>query len=163
MQIDLLHTGPVLFTHQEPLNKFTWKAQDDQEERYKINYLELTYLAAVVCLGPGTFFCCLLFLSSYAFANLGSSGNDKLWFIFCFAVQMLTNADCVAVPHMLLSLTFSHCSIPGDPCSIISVSVSDRHFLQVNIFNSLCSSGHINWLVTVPCQYWAYWVCGTEF
>ena len=73
--IDLPHTDPVPFSLRETLNKYIWKAQDDQEEMYKINHLDFTYLLSVAHLGPGSFI--FVFFSSYASSNLGSSGTRK--------------------------------------------------------------------------------------
>ena len=83
------------------------------------------------------------------------TGNFPLLFL-----QMLTNADPVAVLHVLLSQL---APFPWDPCGIISVTILDRHLLQINTCNCLCWSYHIHWLVIVPCPYWAYWACGTKF
>ena len=52
-----------------------------------------------------------------------------------FVFQMLTDADPVAVLHVLLSQL---APFPWDPCGIINVTISDRHLLQINICNCLC-------------------------
>ena len=62
MLIDLLHSGPAPLTLKEPLNKYIWKAQDDQEKMYKINHLDFTHLPTLVHLGPGSFFLVFFFL-----------------------------------------------------------------------------------------------------
>lgn len=124
--IDLPHTGPVLLTVREPLNKYIWTIQDNQGKMYKINHLDFTYLLTLVHLGPESFFVAVFF-SSYAFFILGSSGTGKF---SLFVFQMLTDADPVAVPHMF---PFSSCSIPG-----ISV-VSLVSLFQTGIFFRLTS------------------------
>ena len=56
MLTDLVHIGPVPLTLKEPLDKYIWKAQDNQEEMYKINHLDFTYLLTLVHLDQEVFF-----------------------------------------------------------------------------------------------------------
>lgn len=147
--IDLPHTGPVLLTVREPLNKYIWTIQDNQGKMYKINHLDFTYLLTLVHLGPESFFVAVFF-SSYAFFILGSSGTGK-FSLFCFPDANRCWSCCCASHVSFLILLH-----PWDLCGIISVTVSDRHLLQINFCNCLCWPYHIHWLVMVPCPYWAY-------
>jgi len=87
MLIDLLHTGPVPLTLKEPLNKYIWKAQDNQGKMYKITiWISLTFQLWFIW-DQEILFClfCFVFVffSSYTFSNLGSSGTGK-FSLFCF-------------------------------------------------------------------------------
>jgi len=134
MLIDLLHSGPAPLTLKEPLNKYIWKAQSDQEKMYKINHLDFTHLPTLVHLGPrgSFFFCCCCFLFQLCFLYPCFLWNRE---VLSIVFQMLTNADPVAVPYMFPS---PPAPFPWDPCGIINVTVSDRHLLQINFCSCSC-------------------------
>ena len=85
MLIDLLHSGPAPLTLKEPLNKYIWKAQSDQEKMYKINHLDFTHLPTLVHLGPrGSFFFLLLLFSFPVMLSLPLLPVEPGSSLYCF-------------------------------------------------------------------------------
>ena len=131
---DLLHSGPVPLTLKESLNKYIWKAQDNQGKCTKLTiWISPTFQLQSIW-HQESFFVCLFVFSfpiTLSLTLIPLEPGSSLFFVF----QMLTNVDPDTVPHMFLS---QPTCFPCNSCGIINVTVLDRHLLQINICNCLC-------------------------